>query len=93
LHHLGVSERLAGHFDESERHLQAALAMRQRLGTAQGIRQAATLFELGELEQSRGHLEAALEAHQQALALRHQWLPAGHPDLVASQVAVDALAS
>jgi serine/threonine protein kinase/Flp pilus assembly protein TadD len=82
-HTIGVLSANRGMYEQAERLLNEALALRQEhdLGS-RGV--ADTLAALAGLTAELGHPEEGLDHAARALALRRQALPSGHPDIMAS---------
>ncbi|MEJ7732737.1 MAG: serine/threonine-protein kinase [Polyangiaceae bacterium] len=81
LHGAGVVATNLGRGEEAAADLEQALALRRETHGAEHVEVARTLTALGNLERTRGRLDAALELHRRALAMDASLLGAAHPAL------------
>ncbi|MEM1182286.1 MAG: tetratricopeptide repeat protein, partial [Acidobacteriota bacterium] len=80
-----------GRTEEAERALRRALDLNRQLTDGPSSGEALNLLELGKLHRDRGLPDEAESLFGQALKIFQNVLPAGHPDLVEAQEAVEAL--
>lgn len=72
-------------FEEAERHIHSALAIRRELFGEEHVDVAECLDLLGEIKQENGHYEEAERLLRDALAIREDLLDPEHPDIARSQ--------
>lgn len=93
LNNLGVMHRELGNYTEAGRYFSDALAMRRRLHGDSHATVGMSLANLGRLRMLEGRLEDAEPFALEALAICTEQLPAGHPALLAAQMAAGAVLS
>jgi serine/threonine protein kinase/Tfp pilus assembly protein PilF len=78
---LGAVLRAMGDYDHALAEFQQSLALKEKLGTPDGVELAETLNNLGNVLDDKGDQDQALAMLQRALAIRQKVLGPDHPDV------------
>jgi len=91
LNNLGVMHRELGAYDEADRYINEALAMRRRLHGDGHATVGMSLANLGRLRMLEGRLDDAERYSVEGLAICENQLPQGHPALLGAQMTAGAV--